>query len=273
MTALRVTSRSVVRRGSTLAAAFALSLAGCGGSDVGTSTQAETTVSSVAETVIDEEGQDHTAEPAREEPAVEETVDGEEAQEAEAQDNPARGTVEILTLPAGPVSLDILGGIDLDLPVDATVVLGGGCAIVEVPGYSGASPFGPGVTIAEIRFSGLAVLEPINGVGGLLALYEGEPAPEPTGESVETMDQLLVGYRIAGAFLTEPPASSFLNCSNDSAVISDLAVLPGVFSDAWVAEVDGGLLLISADGYTEEEQLEARSLLDTILPTLELAES
>ena len=264
-------------RGITATGALALFLTACGGGSTAAETEAPTT--STTDAAISEEGEKETAAPDESE-APDEPEENEEAAEDEATDGetvtsrPVITPVQVLALPAGPTSFPILGGIEFDLPLDAPGLQGDSCITIDQPGYDGPSPFGPFVLMAEIRYSGSFSQKPVDGIADWLALYGTEPEPEPTGETAEILGQQFTAYRVQDSFLTgPPPRASFLNCSTEEGVMSDLGILPGPYADAWAAEVDGGLLILSSDGYTAEEQLEARAMLDEILLTLDVASS
>jgi len=227
-------------------------VASCGGEDASESTTATPTAAgaqSESETDTDETTED-------------EPVDA----------GPVRVDAEFLALPAGPATLPILGGLEEDLPGDTPVIAGVSCAILDVSGYAGASPFPPYVLVSESSFSGHLQHEPMTTVEQFLALYGDQPAPVPTGETLEVLGLSLDGYRVENAYPTGPPPDeNLINCSNDPAVISDLSVLPAVYSDIWIAETDAGLFMIAASAFDAEEQIEARSMLDAIVPTLRRA--
>lgn len=241
--------------------AVAVTLSGCGGSDDDASaTDAETSTST-------------NAAPASTSTTAAGSTTAPDSNTSDSSAEPQEELAEVLSMPAGPAEFPLLGGIELELPVDSSVVDAGGCVIIDVAGYDGTSPFPPYLVIADIRFSGFDTLEPVAGIGDWLALYEGEPEPQPGEESMTALGHEFASYRAENAFPEVPPPSSFLNCTVDDGVVSDTGFIPAVFSDVFVAETDDSVLFLAASGYTESEQREARALFDEIVPTLELADS
>lgn len=178
------------------------------------------------------------------------------------------GSIE--NLDAGPASFTAAGGISFDLPQPVTAISSFNCAIIVEADYSGESPFAPGFAIATSAFLGRNELTPFSTVEEWFAGYEGQPEPVATNETITLLGYKLDGYRIDGAFADAPSSDdATLNCAVDSDTISDLQVFAAVFSDLYVAETDDGLLVAVANGFTEEEQLRGRALLDAVLPTVQ----
>ena len=258
-----------------IAATLALAACGSGGETEPAADELTSTSEAVSTTsapLDDSEDDEMLADEAVDEGAENDS----EPEEGSEGDSAAirRDGVENLALPAGATSLPILGGIEFVLPSNSSAILSNSCVLILVPDYDGASPFPPNVSIAEVRYSGMTAQSPVDDVAGWLALYGDEPAPVPTGETTEVLGNDFELYRVENAFPGgPPPGTSFLNCSVEEGVLSEFGFVPSVYSDSLVAEVDGSLYLISASGFSPEDQLDAQALLDQILPTLTRADS
>lgn len=270
------TGRSNARRRHWLAsfAALALVLAACGGGEDNTNAASDDTASAAesADEQTEETGPTSTE-------ATTTTVEETTTTEAEEPDAPENGVLNVEPmvvndLDAGPASFSAAGGISLELPQPVTALTGQNCVTLLEADYAGTSPFEPGIAIGISAFLGRNELKPITTVDEWFAGYEGQPAPVSTGETITLLGEELEGYRIEGAFADAPTGEdSTLSCAVDADTVSEIQVFAAVYSDLFVAETDDGLLLAVANGFTEEEQIRARALLDAILPTVEADQS
>ena len=200
-------------------------------------------------------------------------------QDSEAQDevqSDGEAPVQEVTTsvrPAGSDTIDVLGGINIELPQEVRVIAGGGCVALEPTDVSTSSPFNPSIVMADVMMSGGLVTTPIATVEEFLALYGDQPTPEPTGETVSVLGQELNGYRVENAYPDGPPPDpNFLNCTTDPDGFVEFWFLPAVYSDIFIAETDAGLRVVTASGFTEGEQQLARELFDQVIPTLTASE-
>ena len=248
--------------------ALGLVLAACGGDEQ--TTTAASDESAVA--VENEQTQEQVVTPTT---VNETTTTTTEVQPEESNDE---GSEAVASEPmvvdeavSGPAGFTAAGGISLELPEPVTALSTQNCVILLEPNYEGDSPFEPGIAIGTSAFLGRETLTPISTVDEWFAGYEGQPEPVATGESITFLGEELDGYRIEGAFTDAPTGEeSTLNCAVDANTLSDLQVFAAPYSDLYVAETDEGLLFAVANGFTEDEQVRAREILDGVLPTVEI---
>ena len=238
--------------------AFVLALAACGSASTSVVADADESETNESTEVEEEDSQ------------------AEQAGQSEAgQSEDERPFQEVITSvhPAGSITIDAIGGINVDLPQEVRQIAGGGCVALEPADLSTTSPFNPSMMIADVIMSGFLVTTPIATVEEFLALYGDQPTPEPTGETLSLLGQELEGYRVENAYPDAPPPDpNFLSCTADPDGFVEFAFLPAVYSDVFIAETDEGLRVVSASGFTEEEQQLARELFDQVIPTLTASE-
>lgn len=260
--------------------ALALLLAACGGDDEASTAASDDTDAAVEteDTETEEETPTTTADTttttAESTTTTEAAIEEPEADESAASTGVETSEIEPFTVEqrdAGLNQVDALGGLEFELAEATTVIAGGNCVFIQLPGYTGASPFPPALLLGLIVSTGMPPvdLEPISTIEEWLALYGDEPAPRPTGETVTFLDEELAGYEIAGAFPDgPPPAESFLNCGSAPGIASEAAFLNAPFGTDFVAETPDGLLFVGFGGFTPDEAALGGELFDQVLPTL-----
>lgn len=269
------TQRPAHRAATALAVALTVALAACG-DDADDGDTAEATDSTSIATAVPATEVDAPAE------SVPDTTSTSVDESGPASDtapngtdlaSPSREEVEVLSVPAGPAEFPVLGGIQFELPEASRVIQGTGCILIEQPGYTGGSPYGPNVKLAGVVATGGTTPVPISTIDEWLALYEGQPEPTPNGETLNVLGLELQGYSIDGAFLAPPPDDRWLNCTANPGAVSALVFLPSGHEEVYLAETDDALVVIGAGGYTEDEYEEVRPMFDQIVSTLQSTET
>ncbi len=161
-------------------------------------------------------------------------------------------------VPAGEATFPAMGGVTMTLPEEHFVIQGGGCLGVE-SNYDGESPFPPTVWVGRSASYGLESGS-LTSVEDVLDLYEPADRPQPTGESLTALGEELPGYRVTG--VGDPLLENMIDCGGN------FTLRFGPEAEVFLAETDEGVLFIAADAFTEDELVDARALLDQIVPTL-----
>ena len=171
---------------------------------------------------------------------------------------------------AGINQVDVIDGLEFELPEATRVITSGNCLIVEYPGYTGSSPFPPnfGVSLAVSSGRPPGDVVPLSTIEEFLELYGDEPAPVATGETLNFLGEELQAYEVAGSFLTEPPPEQTVNCGSGPGIASDLSFIPGPFATEFIAETPDGLLSVGYGAFTEEESELAREFFEEVFPTI-----
>ena len=180
-----------------------------------------------------------------------------------------------VALPAGATALPTLGGVQLDLPEPSRVLVSEGCVLAFAPGYSEPAGSPPFVLVGQIGFSGvgggeLAPLATVDDWAELIAESTGV-APEATGERRELLGQTLLGFKVQGLSSIEPGQRQ-LNCSPNAEATSRMEFFPTGVEEWFVAEVEGGLLIVASGASTEPLASEAALLRDELLSTIQQVE-
>ena len=260
--------------------AFALFVTACGTDDNGedaTNSQDDAAEAITDNTVVDNTDDDEEAmadAETDEDGAVTETDEDEAVTDEDGndEDEPRNITIEPVRdaiVEPGPAVFTAAGGIAAEFPQAVQTFTSTRCLVAVEADYSGDSPFAPGIAIGSVSYLGRNRLTPLTSVEQWFAGYEGQPAPVETGETITVLGYELDGYRIEGAFVDEPTGEdSTLSCAVDAQNNSDLQIFAAVYSDLYIGETDDGFLVVTANGFTAEEQEFGRDLLDAVLPTL-----
>lgn len=277
------TTRPAHRRATAMMVALASVVAACGDTadddDAAATTDSAPAAASAPATEVDAPAES-AAEPTT--ASTDSVAESAPATDAAADSAPAdtdgettiQEDIDVLALPAGPAEFPILGGIELDLPEASRVMQGTGCIIIDQPGYTGGSPFPPGVGVAGVVASGFSVPTPISTIDEWLALYEGQPEPTPNGETLNVLGLELEGYTVDGAYSDGPPPDNrFLNCTANAGSASALAFLPSNQSEVYVAETDDALVVINVGAFTADEFDGVKPMFDQIVSTLRSTET
>ena len=172
---------------------------------------------------------------------------------------------------AGINQVDPLGGLEFELLDMTTVVTSGNCLLIEIPGYTGSSPFVPNIGVSLIVSSGLPPgdVVPLSTIDEFLALYGDEPAPQATGQTLNLLGEELQAFEVEGAFAGgPPPRESLLNCGSRPGVSSDFGFINAPYGTEFVAETEDGLLTAGFGAFTPEEAEMARELFEQVIPTV-----
>ena len=201
--------------------------------------------------------------------------------ERSVESAPGEGPVDVTTAsepaefrePAtGPASFTAAGGLSVELPQPMAALHSQNCVVLLDATYTGRSEFEPAVAIGITGYLGRNSLTAFSTAQEWFAEYEiaGEPKPASTNETISFLGVELDGFRVEGAFIDGGPVEpATLSCATDGETLSDLQLFTAPFSDVFTAATDDGLLVVIANGFTEDEQLVARELLDAMLPTIE----
>ena len=177
---------------------------------------------------------------------------------------------------AGPATFTAAGGFTVELPQEFTTIESEKCVVLFDATYTGRSPFPPALAFGVVNFLGRNELIPLENVDEWFAQYEveGEPVPQSTLETITLLGSELDGFGVEEAFSDrDTPEAATLSCATDENTLSDLQLFAAVHSDIFAAETDEGLLVAIANGFTAEERIQARALLDLLLPTIEATQT
>lgn len=207
-----------------------------------------------------------------------------EAEEAESPDpensdvitSSAPASSNSVVLPAGTNALPSLGGMQFELATASKTLVSEQCVFIFGSDPAGAGSPAPFVFIGQIDFTNTTAngLAPISSVSEWIEFVEAGLGitPQELDETIELFGQTLSGFAVdVGG--TIPNTLHQFNCAQDAVTASDTGYVPVGIEEWFVAENDGGLLVVASAGATIESAENMRNLRGEILPTITRVEA
>ncbi len=175
-------------------------------------------------------------------------------------------------VPAGDVFVPALGGLNMTLPYETFVFQDNNCLTVDSDTPAEDAPFHPSVSITLASLLGFGpTMVSVDSVEDVIAIAREGETFEPNGETITVFGVELEGYDMRGIAEGPPAPEESISCSPADGSGSNAHFYPGPNATVYMGPYEGGVLMVTAEAFTEEDLPAAEQLLDQLLPTLALA--